>query len=226
MGAGARGVDVSTWQHPGGQPIDWEAVEAAGVTFALVKITQGVGYVNPWGLADLDDARAAGLLVGAYHYYEVGAPAAEQAAHMVGSLMGQHLDLGVFLDWEPAPMDQWAASGQVNAFLEAAKEGRPGCGLYCDVAWWDMLRGAGVQPPKLWLAAWSETTAPAGSTIWQSGTGTVAGIPAEVDLDVLTSTRGINLPSAPKPRPSAATTTPVHVEPEPDDEENEERPGP
>ena len=49
------GPDVSSYQHPHptsahphGQPINWVAVKNAGKDFAIVKATEGTGYVNPY----------------------------------------------------------------------------------------------------------------------------------------------------------------------------------
>lgn len=223
MPVGAKGVDVSTWQHPDNKPIDWEAVAAAGYTFAIVKATQGASYTNPWLARDLDDAFAAGLLTGAYHYYEAGTPADVQAKQFVGSLMGARLDLGAFLDYEVAVSTDWQAAGDCNAFLEAAKDGRPGCGLYCSVSTWEALQKANVVVPKLWLASWGTDDAPAGATIWQYGQAEVPGVPASVDVDILTSTRGVNIPTGPAARPSPVTARPVVPAPE---SEPAPRPGP
>jgi GH25 family lysozyme M1 (1,4-beta-N-acetylmuramidase) len=225
MSGSTKGVDVSTWQHPYGDPIDWEEVAASGHTFALVKVSQGTGYLNPWATRDLDDARAAGLLVGAYHYFELGPPPNEQAAHFVRALMGQRLDLGVWLDWEPPPLPPFTATGYLDAFTQACDDGRPGCGLYCDLAWLDVLKQAGKSFGRLWLADWTAERPNEGQLIWQDAIATVPGIGAPVDVDVLTSTRAANLPTAPAPKPSAATvrsavpaSKPVEVEEEKDGE--------
>jgi GH25 family lysozyme M1 (1,4-beta-N-acetylmuramidase) len=205
MSGSTKGVDVSSWQHPYGKPIDWEEVAASGHTFALVKATQGTGYLNSWLARDLDDARAAGLLVGAYHYFELGQPPADQAAHFVRSLMGHTLDLGVWLDWEPPPLPPFTASGYIDNFLTACDDGRPNCGLYCDLAWLEVLKTAGKTFGRLWLADWTPSAPHEGQLIWQDAISTVKGIPAPVDVDVLTSTRAANLPTAPPPRPGALT---------------------
>lgn len=232
MPVGAKGVDVSTWQHPDNKPIDWEAVAAAGYTFVVVKATQGASYANPWLARDLDDAFAAGLLTGAYHYYEAGTPADVQAKQFVGSLMGARLDLGAFLDYEVAVNSDWTQAADINNFIEAAKDGRPGCGLYCSVSTWEALQKANVVVPKLWLASWGADDAPAGATIWQYGQAEVPGVPASVDVDILTSTRGVNIPTGPAARPSPVTARPVVVAlegepaPRPGPDEVEVMPGP
>lgn len=214
----ARGIDVSTWQHPGGKPIDWWVVAEAGYTFVAIKATQGTGYVNPWFERDYEDAFAAGLLVGAYHYFVAGEDPAAQAQHFVGTLIGKRLEAHAWLDFEVAPVTNWTAAGWANGFLEACKDGRPGVGLYCDQSWWDELRGANVTPPALWLAGPSLTEPPPGATLWQCAPSDVPGVPAPVDVDYLVSTRGLNLPSAPAPKPSP---TVVRV-PEPDPEDDAE----
>lgn len=99
MGNSITGIDVSSWQHEDGQPINWDAVYEDGYRFAVVKATQGTSYVNPWVARDLSDASAAGLLLGAYHYYEAGEDPATQAKWAVSCLVGQPLDLGLFVDW-------------------------------------------------------------------------------------------------------------------------------
>ena len=63
------GIDVSSHQGT----VDWEAVAADGIDFALVRLgnrgyTEGSLHVDEQGAANLDGARAAGLDVGAYFF--------------------------------------------------------------------------------------------------------------------------------------------------------------
>jgi GH25 family lysozyme M1 (1,4-beta-N-acetylmuramidase) len=213
----AKGVDVSTWQHPNGAAIDWERVLDAGYVFVIAKVTQGTSYVNPWALRDIEDAQAAGLLVGAYHFFEAGAEPGLQAKHFYTQLVGQKLDLGYWLDWEPGPMENYQASAQYNAFMVVMEEVSPSCGVYCDLSHYEALKQVNVDIHRLWLADYS-TEPKLGELVWQdSQTGTVPGIAAPVDVDVLTSTRGLNIPTAPPARPTAATTHAVTLEDEPEE---------
>ena len=61
-----QGVDVASYQHPGGESINWARVARAGIQFAAVKVTEGTYYKNPFALTDLAEAKAAGLSVVAY----------------------------------------------------------------------------------------------------------------------------------------------------------------
>jgi lysozyme len=58
------GVDVSKFQ---GKP-DWAQVTAAGVTFALAKVSEGRTYLDPSYTYNKAAIPAAGLVPGAYHY--------------------------------------------------------------------------------------------------------------------------------------------------------------
>jgi lysozyme len=87
------GVDVASWQHPNGAPIDWRRVRAAGVEFATVKVSEGSSadsthYTNPYFRADLTRASAAGLAVAPYHFYLGRNPGtgAAQADYFIAAL--------------------------------------------------------------------------------------------------------------------------------------------
>jgi GH25 family lysozyme M1 (1,4-beta-N-acetylmuramidase) len=204
-----RGVDVSSWQHPGQAEIDWHEVVDAGYSFAMVKATQGTNYVNNWLSRDLDDARAAGLLVGAYHYLEVNVSPQDQAGHFIGSLIGQVLEMGVWLDFEPGAVQAGTAQMALTGFLTEVDKTRPGCGLYCDLAWLETLKAAYISIPRLWLADWAPTEPHHGQLLWQEGQKEVKGIAGPVDVDVCDNVRALNIPTAPKPKPTAATTLPA-----------------
>ena len=224
MGAPAKGVDVSTWNHADNEPIDYEKVAHAGYTFVIIKATQGDSYVNPWLRRDYDDAFAAGLLVGAYHYYDAAAEATKQAEHFVGCLMGMKLDLHAWLDLEVAGFSNWEMAGFVNTFLETTKDGRPGTGLYCSQSTWTELQSANVKVPAVWAADWGVESPPSEATIWQKGQGEVPGIPGSVDLDYIVSTRGINLSTTPPAKPTVNTVHPVELAAEEEVEKEEQRP--
>ena len=99
------GVDVASYQHPGGAPIDWQAVRGAGHSFAFIKATENTNYTNPYFASDWAAAGNAGLYRGAYHFARPALPlstAVDQARYFVsrtGSMTGG-LDLPGVLDLE------------------------------------------------------------------------------------------------------------------------------
>ncbi len=102
----ARGVDVSSFQHPGGAGIDWRSVARAGYRFAFIKSTEGTYYVNPYFKSDEARAKAAGLLVAAYHFANPassGGRAQADYALSHGSYRPDGRTLTMILDIEPDP---------------------------------------------------------------------------------------------------------------------------
>ena len=216
MSGNKRGVDVSSWQHPAGKAIDWHAVKAAGIEFAMVKATQDVNYTNPYLHEDLAGARAAGLLVGAYHYVVPGVPGEEQARYFIQALMGQPLELGTWLDWEMGPLPDWEVTTLYNALRLEVDQVRPGTGLYTGTAWRETFQRLNLSISRLWEADWGIPAPPPGCLVWQRGQETIAGIEGPVDVDELLSTRPVNLarpaaPSSPAPEPAPHAPTEAQV---------------
>ncbi|MEZ0579770.1 GH25 family lysozyme [Nocardioides sp. MH1] len=77
-----RGVDVS--HHQG--PIDWEALAGDDVDFAYIKATEGSSHVDDRFAANWQDARDAGLVVGAYHFMSFDSPGEDQARNLVAAV--------------------------------------------------------------------------------------------------------------------------------------------
>lgn len=222
------GVDVSSWAHPSSAPVDWDAVAEDGYSFVMVKLTQGINYTNPWGLRDLDDARAAGLLTGAYHYFEPGVSAADQAAFFTLTLVGQLLDLGAWLDWDCYPPVQFTYNQELDAFMTECYKARPQTGLRTTSGWLDQLTGLDVLKGRIWVMGSEHRPEVRPYIYGQWEPQEVMGISYPVGICTLASTRGVNIPTAPKPRPSAATAVTVHPahdpEPEPEPEPAEPEP--
>jgi len=207
--AGHWGVDVSSWQHPSDEPIDWLEVRAEGASFAMIKATQGDTYTNPWLKKDLAGARAAGLLVGAYHFYEVGVNPEVQSARFTESLIGEILPLGAWLDWEPADLPDWEVTTAYNGMLTGIGEARRPVGLNVDQWWHAKFVELKLPIHRLWLSAPSLDAPPPGTFIWQRAQATVRGIPDLCDIDQLVSTRGVNLPTTPPNQAAPVVVAPV-----------------
>src|SRR5687768_13184555 len=64
MMARVHGVDVSQWQGV----MNWTTTYNAGARFAIAKATQGVGFTDPQFDNNKINAKAAGILIGFYHF--------------------------------------------------------------------------------------------------------------------------------------------------------------
>lgn len=70
------GTDLSMWNAVHNA----NAMRANGITYAWLKATEGVGYVDPSFYSKVRQLKAAGIVVGAYHFMRSGSAIA-QAAH-------------------------------------------------------------------------------------------------------------------------------------------------
>jgi GH25 family lysozyme M1 (1,4-beta-N-acetylmuramidase) len=202
-----QGVDVASYQHPGGAAIDWPEVAASGIGFAAVKATEGAYYKNKYALTDLAQARAAGLSVAAYAFAVPDGNGGSsnpvtQANYLLNYLGRDAAVVPVMLDIEYNPYSGGECYGRKGAKMVAwvaafdaeiqARTGRMPV-IYTPHAWWGTCTGGstGFGQDPLWVPSITagSPVLPAGWanwTIWQySGTGTVSGISdaGHTDLD-------------------------------------------
>lgn len=78
-GETTRGIDVSHWDGT----IDWGKVAADNVAFTFIKATQGTTFVDPEFATNWAGARDAGVIRGAYHFFEPAVDAVAQADFFV-----------------------------------------------------------------------------------------------------------------------------------------------
>ncbi|MHB8994559.1 MAG: glycoside hydrolase family 25 protein [Armatimonadota bacterium] len=71
---GILGIDI----YHGNGTHNWPALYKAGVRFAYVKLSQGASLKDPRGVSNVAAARAAGVIVGAYHYFSPASNAGAQ----------------------------------------------------------------------------------------------------------------------------------------------------
>lgn len=92
------GIDVSN--HNGS--INWEKVAAdkKGIKFVYIKSTEGATYTDPRFVENAKGAMAAGLHVGAYHYFRMTSSAHEQFMNFKRALDSVPFDLIPMVDVE------------------------------------------------------------------------------------------------------------------------------
>ena len=194
-------IDIASWQHPGGVPIDWAQVKAAGVVGVLIKATQSTNYTNPFFVADARGALAEGILVGAYHYAQPGGPDPEaQAAYFHSVASSVDCGLGYWLDLEETDGRYWASVGNfATAWVGFVSTPATPGGIYTDLSFYDALSFQ-LQGQRMWIANWSNEPLPAGlrPVATQTGKQAIAGIVGPVDVDLWPNLRGVN-PTVPPP---------------------------
>ena len=195
-----KGIDVAAHQHPGGTPIDWSKVRTDGQSFAFVKATEGGDWVNPHYVEDIQAANAAGLKTGAYHYARPAGDAKTQAANFAAQIalapnqtLPPALDIEVTEGKSAAQLEQW-----IEEFTSELKRltGRTPM-IYTYKYFWmgQMNNSQKFSDMPLWLAAYQDQAPEAVGgwkklSFWQrSGSGKVAGIPTDVDMNLFNGSK-------------------------------------
>ncbi len=187
-----RGIDVSRWQGE----IDWAAVGAAGVRFAMIKATEGSG-ADPLFAGNVAGASGAGLVCGTYHYLRATdrEDVIAEADHFADAMdpYREKIALWAALDVETEAhrqMGKEKLTDAVIAFFERLAERGYRPMLYTNndfiASCYDFDR---LRSYPIWLACWyegGESDRPERDfayQIWQQGVTRVEGIAGEVDND-------------------------------------------
>jgi len=98
-----HGIDISRWQSD----VDWKHLTALdndgdtiAMTFAFIKATEGILWEDPMFDDNWTDAKKAGVIRGAYHYFKPNASATLQAKNFISSVKLKTGDLPPVIDVE------------------------------------------------------------------------------------------------------------------------------
>lgn len=143
---------------------DWASYQPAqpdtsGLVFAVIKVTEGLGYTSPVWQAQRDHARSAGLVVGYYHYPHMGNSPHAEADRFLGLVQPQAGEFLV-LDWEGydaansgvPQAQQFAYKESWLRYVKAVQSHLP-VGMYCNTDYWQRVDTAGYYQDFLWIAA-------------------------------------------------------------------------
>jgi GH25 family lysozyme M1 (1,4-beta-N-acetylmuramidase) len=134
------GIDVASYQT--------STFSTSGLSFVFVKATEGTNYLNPKYAAQIAHARAAGMVVGHYHFGKVGSGAA-QAAYFLSRADVRTGDILCF-DWETSGVSQ----AERDQFMKAVKAKYPNhrVVLYCNTDYWFHNDTENYAGDGLWIA--------------------------------------------------------------------------
>lgn len=189
------GIDVS--HHQG--EIDWQQVAASGVDFVMVRLGyRGLSgdalYEDRYVQQNLQGARDAGLLVGAYFYSQaINTREAKEEAFYALEILGDfELDLPLVYDWEQEKRTKNMATKEVTACSYAfcriiEKAGHQPMIYFNSYQAENLMELAYLTEYPWWLAMYdTEAPFPCRFDMWQyTSSGSVPGIEGNVDLDVL-----------------------------------------
>lgn len=188
-GVTAQGIDVSEFQGK----IDWDAVKAAGVDFAILRIgygDQNAGGADKYFKRNVQECERLGIRWGAYLYsYSVNTKeAADEAAHALSAMKGLTPDLPIYFDMEDSSTlgakDRFADIAQT--FCSKVEAAGFDAGVYASASWWKKYLTSPV------FDNWSKWSAqyykiceyPSDPDAWQyTSEGRVPGISGNVDVN-------------------------------------------
>ena len=179
------GVDVS--HHQG--RIDWRRVAGDDISFAYIKATEGETWVDSEFAANWQGAASVGLSRGAYHFFSLCVPGANQARHFLATVPDDPQALPPVVDLEFGTCtqrpDPATVEREVSAFVDLVERerGRPVV-LYVMRDYTDRYPFLGSLERDRWERRLFRR--PDGPWVmWQvSNVARVDGVPAPVDLNV------------------------------------------
>ncbi|MFC0599378.1 glycoside hydrolase family 25 protein [Streptomyces palmae] len=138
-----RGIDVSSHQS---------TFDTDGLSFVFVKATEGRTYINPRQSSQASRARAAGCVLGFYHFLWPGNIDA-QASYFVEKCASRQGDL-LAVDWETTSSGTRASNAEKDHFLRRVKALRPThrVMLYCGRSFWLHHDTTSYAGDGLWIA--------------------------------------------------------------------------
>jgi len=191
-GTTVEGVDVSEFQGS----IDWSSVHGSGRDFAITRVSDGTGHLDPTFKTNWAGIKAAGMVRGVYQFFEgteSGTAQADLLIQQVGTLGAD--DLPPVADVEVL---DGASGSQLVSNLAAwvaeikAKTGRTPM-IYTAPGFWNGLPSTGqFSGEVLWVANWGVSCpdTPTPWTAWKfwqyddgQATPNVPGISGAVDKD-------------------------------------------
>ena len=197
-----RGVDVS--HHQG--KIDFAKVAASGVRFVYLKATQGKSFVDDMFLKNVKAAQAAGLAVGAYHYFVPDGGAGGQFSNFWAAVMNCGGPAGMLvpaLDVEGDNQNTLPSGFTGEQYVKSAsawlsylweRTGRKGI-VYTYPSFNNTYLKGGLGEYPLWAAAYPTLTLTSGKLtkwqgwtdwlFWQYAVGSCPGVSGACDLDCL-----------------------------------------
>ena len=189
-GAVIQGVDVSHWNGT----INWTQAHGDGIEFAIAKATEADDFVDNTFTTNRQNAKAAGVVFGAYHFFRADVDGTVQANHflsVIGSV--EPGEIAPVIDMETTDGQGASTINQrALAFMEAVKSatGRVPM-IYTSPSFFNSTLGAPASfgDYLLWIANW-EVSCPNVPDVWEDWTvwqkadnGNVAGISGATDLD-------------------------------------------
>jgi lysozyme len=175
-----KGIDVS--ENNG--YVDWNAVKAAGMDFAIIRLGFGNRHLDTNFYENVNGALTAGLKIGVYYYsYALDEAAARSEARYMlyvlkdAGLTKDKIEMDLWFDMEDAdgyksgngmPTNQ-TITNMCSAFIVACNEAGYSCGIYANLYWLEnkIYTDQLADYVPYWVAQWGRSCDWPNATMWQ-----------------------------------------------------------
>lgn len=191
--ADVSGVDLSKWQGT----VDFEKIKGTGKSYVFIRASLGNTYADPDYDRNIQNARAAGLATGSYHFYMTDDKPDDQFANFSKHVSLQPGDMPPVVDIEKLNKNSLPnTTVELKIFLnlmEKKYEVKPI--IYSGESFANKdLKGLSEYP--LWLAEYNKNKIPQLPLDWKhwafwqyTQNGTVAGVEGKIDLNRFNGTQ-------------------------------------
>jgi len=186
-----HGIDVSKYQ----QTIAWDVVKEMKIKqiqlgFVFIKATEGIGKVDPEFYRNWKKSKQAGMIRGAYHFFNAAKDGREQAEKFIKTVELEKNDLPPVLDIEQLNGTSVAVlKKELKEWLDIVQNHykvKPV--IYTNVDFYSRYLGKDFDSYPLWAAHYYQYDEPRISRSWSfwqhSEEGRVSGILSKVDFNV------------------------------------------
>ena len=189
-GTTLNGIDVSHYEGV----VNWQAAAAGGIAFGIARVSDGTQYPDEYFASNWAAMKAAGVVRGAYQYFEADEDVDAQADMMITAMatmapgdLPPTIDVEVTHGLTPSQL-----APRIQQWIDrvAAATGRAPMVYTGYYFWRDSVASTGDAGNPLWAAEYTSECPLVSSpwtqwTFWQhSGTGSAPGVSGEVDVDV------------------------------------------
>ncbi len=216
----AQGIDVSHYQGA----VNWQSVKQAGIAFAFAKASDGSTGVDSQFKTNWQGMKTAGIIRGAYHFFEPTMDATAQAndfIQTVGSLQAGDLPPVIDVEINNGVSSSQMISG-VTTWLTVVQQslGRMPM-IYTVASFWNANLNDQFGDYPLWIANYGvqSPAIPQGWSSWEfwqhSQSGSVSGVTGSVDLDWFNGSIADLMAFLQVPFVPSITPTPTPTPPQP-----------
>lgn len=192
-GAKYKGIDVS--EHNG--KIDWEAVKADGIDFAIIRCGYGMdepGQDDDRWEYNVSECERLGIPYGVYlySYADNTTRASKEADHTLRLLEGHNPQLPVYYDLEETSLESTSnrtlLANMAKTYCNKIENAGYEAGVYSNTNWWNnYLTSSVFDQWDRWVAQYNYECRYEGEyTLWQcTSTGKVDGVKGNVDINFM-----------------------------------------